>query len=219
MDNKDSGLHGWISSSPTVGFWVIFPSQEFRNGGPTKQNLTIHTGPACLAVRTNLHYRLKGNEGCILLKSYYFFGLSDVSWNSLYWRGYCGSFRRWGNMEEGFWPLLCIPEFYSKCIRCTQLMDRCQETGTYSFSVEVMCCQIWSRGNEMQNNSLWPCSQIHIFLSNNKKGIPLFFPCLAHPRGCWRRRHGHMILYHHTISSLLKNVVRFRGDCWFKTGN
>ncbi|KAJ0081928.1 hypothetical protein Patl1_09998 [Pistacia atlantica] len=51
MDNKDGGVHGWISSrSPIIGFWVIFPSQEFRNGGPTKQNLTVHTGPACLAV-------------------------------------------------------------------------------------------------------------------------------------------------------------------------
>nr|XP_028965164.1 uncharacterized protein LOC114827490 [Malus domestica] len=51
MDNKDSGVHGWISSGPTVGFWLIFPSQEFRNGGPTKQNLTVHTGPFCLAVK------------------------------------------------------------------------------------------------------------------------------------------------------------------------
>lgn len=51
MDNKDGGVHGWISSGPIIGFWVIFPSQEFRNGGPTKQNLTVHTGPTCLAVK------------------------------------------------------------------------------------------------------------------------------------------------------------------------
>lgn len=50
MGNKEAGVHGWISSGPIVGFWVIFPSQEFRNGGPTKQNLTVHTGPNCLAV-------------------------------------------------------------------------------------------------------------------------------------------------------------------------
>ncbi|GFZ03241.1 rhamnogalacturonate lyase family protein [Actinidia rufa] len=49
MDNKDGGVHGWISSGPIVGFWIIFPSHEFRNGGPTKQNLTVHTGPNCLA--------------------------------------------------------------------------------------------------------------------------------------------------------------------------
>ena len=50
MDNKDGGVHGWISSDPIVGFWIIFPTNEFRNGGPTKQNLTVHTGPAALAV-------------------------------------------------------------------------------------------------------------------------------------------------------------------------
>ncbi|XP_052183958.1 uncharacterized protein LOC127795990 isoform X2 [Diospyros lotus] len=56
MDNKDGGVHGWISSSPIVGLWIIFPSQEFRSGGPTKQNLTVHTGPACLAMLHGTHY-------------------------------------------------------------------------------------------------------------------------------------------------------------------
>ncbi|KAK1375118.1 Rhamnogalacturonan endolyase [Heracleum sosnowskyi] len=56
MDNKDAGVHGWISSGPIIGFWVIFPSQEFRNGGPTKQNLTVHTGPNCLAMFHGTHY-------------------------------------------------------------------------------------------------------------------------------------------------------------------
>ncbi|XP_073128338.1 uncharacterized protein [Henckelia pumila] len=56
MDNKDGGVHGWISSNPIVGFWIIFPSQEFRNGGPTKQNLTVHTGPTCLAMMHGSHY-------------------------------------------------------------------------------------------------------------------------------------------------------------------
>lgn len=58
MDNKDGGVHGWISSNPIVGFWLIFPTHEFRNGGPTKQNLTLHTGPACLAVRFPSSYNL-----------------------------------------------------------------------------------------------------------------------------------------------------------------
>ncbi|KAK1308520.1 hypothetical protein QJS10_CPA09g00754 [Acorus calamus] len=57
VDNKDGGLHGWISSGPpdpaVVGFWLVFPSPEFCSGGPTKQNLTNHTGPSCLAVRVN----------------------------------------------------------------------------------------------------------------------------------------------------------------------
>ncbi|KAL6207132.1 hypothetical protein ACLB2K_024377 [Fragaria x ananassa] len=56
MDNKDSGVHGWIGSGPIIGFWTIFPSQEFRNGGPTKQNLTVHTGPTCLAMFQGTHY-------------------------------------------------------------------------------------------------------------------------------------------------------------------
>ncbi|KAL0407254.1 UNVERIFIED_CONTAM: hypothetical protein Slati_4039300 [Sesamum latifolium] len=56
IDNKDGGVHGWISSHPIVGFWIIFPSHEFCNGGPTKQNLTVHTGPACLAMFHGSHY-------------------------------------------------------------------------------------------------------------------------------------------------------------------
>ncbi|KAF5176062.1 Rhamnogalacturonate lyase [Thalictrum thalictroides] len=56
MDNKDGGVHGWISSGPVIGFWIIHPSNESRNGGPTKQNLTCHTGPACLAMFHGTHY-------------------------------------------------------------------------------------------------------------------------------------------------------------------
>lgn len=49
-DNKDSSVHGWISTDPPVGFWLITPSNEFRSGGPVKQNLTSHVGPTTLAV-------------------------------------------------------------------------------------------------------------------------------------------------------------------------
>ncbi|XP_057821355.2 uncharacterized protein LOC131034027 [Cryptomeria japonica] len=62
LENKDGGVYGWISSSrststnPMVGFWVIFPSHEFRNGGPNKQNLTLHAGPICLAMFHSSHY-------------------------------------------------------------------------------------------------------------------------------------------------------------------
>uniref|UniRef100_A0A9I9D008 rhamnogalacturonan endolyase n=1 Tax=Cucumis melo TaxID=3656 RepID=A0A9I9D008_CUCME len=55
-DNKDSGVHGWISTDPTVGFWLISPSNEFRSGGPVKQNLTSHVGPTTLAVFISAHY-------------------------------------------------------------------------------------------------------------------------------------------------------------------
>ncbi|KAK6160917.1 hypothetical protein DH2020_004298 [Rehmannia glutinosa] len=48
-DNKDLQVHGWISMDPAVGFWQITPSDEFRSGGPFKQNLTSHVGPTTLA--------------------------------------------------------------------------------------------------------------------------------------------------------------------------
>lgn len=49
-DNRDNRVQGWMSSNPMVGFWVITASDEFRNGGPLKQNLTSHVGPTCLSV-------------------------------------------------------------------------------------------------------------------------------------------------------------------------
>ncbi|KAK7282913.1 hypothetical protein RIF29_12031 [Crotalaria pallida] len=55
-DNKDSQVHGWISKDQAVGFWLITPSNEFRSGGPVKQNLTSHVGPTTLAVFLSAHY-------------------------------------------------------------------------------------------------------------------------------------------------------------------
>ncbi|KAF7817056.1 putative rhamnogalacturonate lyase B [Senna tora] len=55
-DNKDSKVHGWICMEPAVGFWLITPSNEFRSGGPLKQNLTSHVGPTTLAVFLSAHY-------------------------------------------------------------------------------------------------------------------------------------------------------------------
>ncbi|XP_064965993.1 uncharacterized protein LOC135612876 [Musa acuminata AAA Group] len=49
-ENKDSLVHGWISSDPSVGFWVITPSNEFKSGGPVRQDLTSHVGPTALSV-------------------------------------------------------------------------------------------------------------------------------------------------------------------------
>lgn len=48
----DNHVHGWISSHPHIGFWVITPSDEFRGGGPMKTDLTSHVGPVSLAVCT-----------------------------------------------------------------------------------------------------------------------------------------------------------------------
>ncbi|KAL6843243.1 hypothetical protein ACP4OV_026956 [Aristida adscensionis] len=44
LDNKDNMVHGWISSNASnpVGFWVITPSNEFKNGGPIKLFLGPH---------------------------------------------------------------------------------------------------------------------------------------------------------------------------------
>ncbi|MED6130816.1 hypothetical protein PIB30_004237 [Stylosanthes scabra] len=55
-DNKDSQVHGWVCTDPAVGFWLITPSNEFRSGGPLKQNLTSHVGPTTLAVFLSAHY-------------------------------------------------------------------------------------------------------------------------------------------------------------------
>ena len=49
-ENKDNRVHGWISENPPVGFWIITPGDEFRAGGPLKQDLTSHVGPTVLSV-------------------------------------------------------------------------------------------------------------------------------------------------------------------------
>ncbi|KAI3859552.1 hypothetical protein MKX03_024006 [Papaver bracteatum] len=56
FDNKDNKVHGWICSNPPVGFWQITPSDEFRTGGPVKQNLSSHVGPTTLAMFQSAHY-------------------------------------------------------------------------------------------------------------------------------------------------------------------
>ncbi|KAL0670240.1 hypothetical protein Bca4012_032944 [Brassica carinata] len=56
MEDKDNNVHGWISSEPPVGFWMITPSDEFRLGGPIKQDLTSHAGPITLSMFTSTHY-------------------------------------------------------------------------------------------------------------------------------------------------------------------
>lgn len=55
-ENKDLKVHGWICMDPPVGFWQITPSNEFRSGGPLKQNLSSHVGPTTLAMFLSAHY-------------------------------------------------------------------------------------------------------------------------------------------------------------------
>ncbi|CAA7387655.1 unnamed protein product [Spirodela intermedia] len=67
-ENKDNRVHGWICADPQTGFWQITPSNEFRTGGPLKQDLTSHVGPINLAMFVSTHYaggdlELKFREG------------------------------------------------------------------------------------------------------------------------------------------------------------
>ncbi|KAL6176756.1 hypothetical protein ACLB2K_053389 [Fragaria x ananassa] len=66
-ENQNLRVHGWICKDPHVGFWQITPSDEFRSGGPLKQNLTSHVGPICLAMFLSAHY--SGEDLVLKLKS------------------------------------------------------------------------------------------------------------------------------------------------------
>ena len=72
-ENKDNTVHGWINfgSDSPVGFWMITPSNEFRNGGPIKQDLTSHVGPITLSVCSNFYL---SNSGAMLTGTYLFLG-------------------------------------------------------------------------------------------------------------------------------------------------
>ncbi|KAL3514296.1 hypothetical protein ACH5RR_027013 [Cinchona calisaya] len=56
LENKDNRVHGWICFDPPVGFWQITPSNEFRTGGPPKQDLASHVNPTTLAIFVTSHY-------------------------------------------------------------------------------------------------------------------------------------------------------------------
>ncbi|KAK7386694.1 hypothetical protein VNO78_27029 [Psophocarpus tetragonolobus] len=57
-ENKANTVHGWISvdAKAPVGFWMITASNEFRNAGPVKQDLTSHVGPITLSMFVSTHY-------------------------------------------------------------------------------------------------------------------------------------------------------------------
>ncbi|XP_047173846.1 rhamnogalacturonate lyase-like [Vigna umbellata] len=67
-ENKDSTVHGWVSvdADAPVGFWMITPSNEFRNAGPIKQDLTSHVGPITLSMFVSTHYA--GKESTMSFK-------------------------------------------------------------------------------------------------------------------------------------------------------
>ncbi|MCL7041238.1 hypothetical protein MKW94_030324 [Papaver nudicaule] len=60
-NNEDIKVHGWVSTDPLVGFWHITASDEYRAGGPLKQDLTSHVGPTSLTVFLSSHYM--GQDG------------------------------------------------------------------------------------------------------------------------------------------------------------
>ncbi|KAH6764969.1 Rhamnogalacturonate lyase family protein [Perilla frutescens var. frutescens] len=62
-ENKDNKVHGFICFEPSVGFWQITPSNEFRTGGPLKQDLTSHVNPTTLAMFVSTHY---GGEDLVI---------------------------------------------------------------------------------------------------------------------------------------------------------
>jgi len=70
-ENTDNTVHGWINfdSDEPVGFWMITPSNEFRNGGPIKQDLTSHVGPITLSVCPTFVIILLSNKVQINYKS------------------------------------------------------------------------------------------------------------------------------------------------------
>ncbi|XP_055815237.1 probable rhamnogalacturonate lyase B [Solanum dulcamara] len=56
-NDNDGKVYGWISTTnPPLGFWMINPSNEYRVGGPLKQDLTTHVGPTILSVFVSTHY-------------------------------------------------------------------------------------------------------------------------------------------------------------------
>lgn len=57
VETKDSTVYGWISTKMGIGVWIISPNKwEYLGGGPTKQELSVQTGPKLLAMLHSQHY-------------------------------------------------------------------------------------------------------------------------------------------------------------------
>jgi rhamnogalacturonan endolyase len=52
--NCDDFVHGM--AGPRCGIWTIWPSHEFLNGGPLRQDLTVHEENTLLAMLQSVHY-------------------------------------------------------------------------------------------------------------------------------------------------------------------
>ncbi|KAL0379042.1 UNVERIFIED_CONTAM: hypothetical protein Sradi_3209700 [Sesamum radiatum] len=108
-DNKNNKVHGWVSND--VGFWMITPTNEFRTGGPFKQDLTSHVGPTLLSMFISTHYA--GEDIALKFQSeeywkkvfgpVYIYLNSDASSKSnpsILWN----DAKQRMQMEEGSWP-------------------------------------------------------------------------------------------------------------------
>lgn len=55
-DAGEHFVHGWASTKENIGVWILYGSNEARNGGPTKQHNTTHGGPTLLHILFCGHY-------------------------------------------------------------------------------------------------------------------------------------------------------------------
>jgi rhamnogalacturonan endolyase len=55
-DAGEHFVHGWASTKENIGVWILYGSNESRNGGPTKQHNTAHGGPTLLQLLFCGHY-------------------------------------------------------------------------------------------------------------------------------------------------------------------
>lgn len=106
-DNKDDRVHGWVGSTiPPVGFWMIIPSDEFRTGGPHKQDLTSHVGPTVLSVSVESTCLELRRTSVVFVE--YLIIISDICKYTLCWRRSCNQISTRRAMEKSYWPCISV---------------------------------------------------------------------------------------------------------------
>jgi rhamnogalacturonan endolyase len=72
VDAGEHFVHGWTGTRSHLGCWVLYGSNEDRNGGPTKQHNTAHFDRLLLKILTCGHYGSAGvNAGAELWEKLY----------------------------------------------------------------------------------------------------------------------------------------------------
>jgi rhamnogalacturonan endolyase len=89
-DAGEHFVHGWASTKENIGVWILYGSNEARNGGPTKQHNTAHGGPTLLHILCCGHY----GSGGVDVKS-------GEEWHHIYgpWMLYANS----GTSVDAMW--------------------------------------------------------------------------------------------------------------------